>query len=269
MHLQDLCNALRSGSTDQPMPMSSLLTGHPERPLSLDELLGICNGDSYGSTQRQSIVSLRAALSLFPSQHTDRPSCLLRFADALLRRFSQWAQRDDLEEAIWSYQEALSLIPNSHYLYLETLLGLCSSLYQRFYLLGHADDLKHLLRYLELQYDLLNQRRSLLAPVESQLEKILRDSGSTENGPEVAQSEVEVDSCNRISDTFTIPMDDHLRPQQSYKKKALLVGISGRWTERGSDISRPLRGPHRDIRDMRQLLIGRFNKQLRTKRNFD
>jgi len=171
LRLQDLCNVLRSSSTKEPIPLASFLSAHPERPLSLDELLKIFKGDLHvqGSIQRQSISSLRAKLSLLPTQHADRSSCLLYLADALYRRYSQWAQKDDLEEAIWSYKEALSLIPNSHYYYLEALLGLCSSLYQRYYLLGHADDLENLLWYLDLQCDVLNRRRSLLAPVEVQL----------------------------------------------------------------------------------------------------
>jgi hypothetical protein len=187
LRLRALCNALRSGSTN-PIPESSFLIGHPQRPLSLDEL---CDGDFHeGSIQRRSIVSLRAELS---SQPADRSSCLLRLADALSRRFSQWAQKEDLEEAIWSYKEALSLIPNSHYQYLETLLGLCSSLYQRFCLLGHAHDLQNLLRYLELEYNVLDRCPSLLAPVEARLKKLCQDSGSSED-PE----------SNGTSDDFAI-----------------------------------------------------------------
>ena len=171
LHLQDLGNMLRSGSTNQPIPMDSFLSTHPERPLSLDELLNIFKGDLHvqGSIPRQSIASLRAKLSLLPTRHADRSGFLLPLGDALLRRFSQWAQKDDLEEAIWSYKEALSLIPNSHYYYLESLLGLCSSLYQRYHLLGHADDLKDLLFYLDLQCEVINQQHSLLALVEVQL----------------------------------------------------------------------------------------------------
>ena len=161
---------LRSGSTNHPIPMDSFLSIHPERPLSLDELLNHFEGDIHGqgSIHRQSITSLRAKLSLLLTRHVDRSSSLLHLGDALLRRFSQWTQKDDLEEAIWSYKEALSLIPNSHYYYLEALLGLCSSLYQRYYLLGHADDLKNLLSYLDLQCDILNRQRLLLAPAEVQ-----------------------------------------------------------------------------------------------------
>lgn len=185
--LQYLCTAFRSGTLNQPTSMSSsltCLTGHPERPLSLDELSKLCNGDFQ--VERQSIRSLRAELNLFPSEHASRSSCLLRLADALYRRFFQWDQRDDLEEAIWSYEEALSLLPNTHYQYLETLLGLCASIYQRFYLLGHADDLQNLLRYLDLQYDVLNQQRSLalLAPVEAQFRKLRRDSSLESKDPE-------------------------------------------------------------------------------------
>jgi hypothetical protein len=171
LRLRDLCNALRCSSTDQPISISSFLIGHPERPLSLDEILKICNGIYPISVQRfmrrrQSISSLRTELTLLPlsSQYhdVDRSSCLLRLADALSRRFSQWSQLDDLEEAISSYEALLSLIPNSHYQCLEALLGLCSSLYQRFYLLNQADDLKNLLRYLELQCDVLSLRSSML-----------------------------------------------------------------------------------------------------------
>jgi hypothetical protein len=171
LRLQDLCDMLRSGSTNQPIPMDSFLSAHPERPLSLDELLNISKGDLHvhGSIHRQSITSLRAKLSLLPTRHADRSSLFLCLGDALLRRFSQWAQKDDLEEAIWSYKEALSLIPNSHYYYLEALLGLCSSLYQRYCLLGHDDDLNNLLLYLDLQCDVLSRQRLLLAPVEVQL----------------------------------------------------------------------------------------------------
>lgn len=175
LRLRALCNALRSGSTNL-IPESSFLIGHPQRPLSLDELCD--RGFHDGSIQRRSIVSLRAELS---SQPADRSSCLLRLADALSRRFSQWAQKDDLEEAIWSYEEALSLIPNSHYQYLETLLGLCSSLYQRFCLMGHAHDFQNLLRYLELECDVLDRCPSLLAPVEASLKKLCQDSGFSED----------------------------------------------------------------------------------------
>jgi hypothetical protein len=152
--LEDLCNALRSGLANGSISKSSFSIGHPERPLSLDEILKICNGD-FHVQERQSISSLRAELTSLPPQRADRSNCLLRLADALSRRFSQWAQTDDLEEAISSYEALLSLIPNFHYQYLEALLGLCSSLYQHFYLLDQADDLKNLLRYLELQYDVL------------------------------------------------------------------------------------------------------------------
>ena len=158
---------LRAGST---ISMDLFLSTHPERPLSLDELLDVFEGDhhAHGSIHRESIISLRAKLSFLPPRHSDRSSSFLRLGDALIRRFSQWAQKDDLEEAIWSYEESLSLIPNSHYHYLEALLGLCSSLYRRYHLLGHADDLKNLLLNLGLQCDVFNQnrQRSLLAPIE-------------------------------------------------------------------------------------------------------
>lgn len=188
LRLQELCNALRSGSTNQSTSMPSSLIGHPERPLSLEEVLKICNED-FHVQGRQSITSLRAELTLLPSQHADQSNCLLRLSDALSRRFYQWAQLDDLEEAISSYEVLLSLIPDSHYQYLEALLGLCSSLYQRFYILGHADDLQNLLRYLNLQCDVLNQQGLLLAPVQAQLGKLSRVSESTQE----AEPSVDID----------------------------------------------------------------------------
>lgn len=147
------------------------MSTHPERPLSLDELLNKIEGDPHaeGSIHRQSIISLRTQLSLLPTRHADQSGSLLRLGDALVRRFSQWDQKDDLEEAIWSYKEALSLIPNSHYYYLEALLGLCSSLYRRYCLLGHSDDLNNLLLYLDMQCDILKRQPSLLSPVEVRL----------------------------------------------------------------------------------------------------
>ena len=201
LRLQDLCNMLQSGSTNEPIPMEWFLSAHPERPLSLDELLKIFNGDHVqGSIPRQSITSLRAKLSLLPTRHADRSGFLLRLGDALLRRFSQWAQNDDLEEAIWSYKEALLLIPKSHYYYIESLLGLCSSLYQRYYLLGHADDLKNLLLYLDLQCDVLDQQRSLLAPVEVQL---CPPSPNLDVTP-IAQSRAFQQPLTTISTIFTL-----------------------------------------------------------------
>ena len=151
--------------------MDSFLPTHPERPLSLDELLNKFEGDLQveGSIHRQSIINLRAELSLLPTRLADQSGTLLRLGDALVRRFSQWAQKDDLEEAIWCYKEALSRIPNSHYYYLEALLGICSSLYRRYSLLGLPDDLNNLLLYLDMQRDILNRQPSLLAPVENRL----------------------------------------------------------------------------------------------------
>ena len=200
LRLEDLCNMLRSGLTNQPITMDSFLSTHPERPLSLDEILNNFKGDSDvhiqgSSMHRQSITKLRAKLSLPPTRHADRSGSLLRLGDALLRRFSQWAQKDDLEESIWSYKEALSLIPNSHYYYLEALLGLCSSLYRRYYLLGHAEDLKSLLLYLDLQCGILRRRRSLPAPVEVQVcsPSALDTANPQERGPHNAAC----DACAR------------------------------------------------------------------------
>ena len=200
LRLENLGNRLRSGSTNHPIPMDSFLSTHPERPLSLDELLNNSEGHLHiqGYIHRQSITSLRAKLNLLPTRHVDRSSSLLHLGDALLRRFSQWTQKDDLEEAIWSYKEALSLIPNSHYYYLEALLGLCSSLYRRYYLLGHADDLKNLLLYLDLQCDILNRHRSLLAPVEAQLYSASAlDTEWTANSQGRGSYNVACDACAR------------------------------------------------------------------------
>lgn len=60
---------------------------------------------------------------------------------------------------------------------------------------------------------------------------------------------------------LTSPLGGHLRPPltQSRKRKALLIGVDH---ERTTQDVRPLKGgPHKDIRDMRQFLIGgsKFN----------
>ena len=54
---------------------------------------------------------------------------------------------------------------------------------------------------------------------------------------------------------LTSLLGDHFQPPQSFKRKALLVGVED------SDelpMKRGLKGPHKDIRDMHQLLIGKF-----------
>ena len=53
---------------------------------------------------------------------------------------------------------------------------------------------------------------------------------------------------------LTPPNDFHLLPAQRCKKKALLVGVES------VSSGRSLKGPHKDVRDMCQLLIGRLNK---------
>ena len=65
----------------------------------------------------------------------------------------------------------------------------------------------------------------------------------------------------RPAPPLTSPIDDHLQPPQSCKRKALLVGIEFSDelpTERGLRPLAELNGPHKDIRDMRQFLIGGF-----------
>lgn len=67
---------------------------------------------------------------------------------------------------------------------------------------------------------------------------------------------------------FTPPINVDLQSTQRYKRKALLIGVESAnqlLTERGLDTPtnlRPLKGPHKDIRDMRQFLIGRFDKSI-------
>lgn len=64
---------------------------------------------------------------------------------------------------------------------------------------------------------------------------------------------------------LTSPFDDHLQlPQtRNCKRKALLVGVESNnelQTKRGL---RPLKGPHKDVRDMRQFLIGEFKLSIK------
>ncbi|KAF8815603.1 hypothetical protein BYT27DRAFT_7333839 [Phlegmacium glaucopus] len=51
----------------------------------------------------------------------------------------------------------------------------------------------------------------------------------------------------------TSPIDYHPKSPQSYKKKALLVGVES--TNQPGSTERAMRGPHNDIRNMRQYLI--------------
>ena len=119
------CTALQSGSTNQ--SISKLLPGHPERPLFLDELMKICDGDF--SVERQSIRSLHAELGLLPSDHANRSSCLLRL---VLEDFT-----NGIRDVILTEQYGIMSMHchPCHCQYLETLLGLCSSIYQRLDLL--------------------------------------------------------------------------------------------------------------------------------------
>ena len=55
---------------------------------------------------------------------------------------------------------------------------------------------------------------------------------------------------SRSTPPSTSPIDE---TPQSCKRKALLVGV-----EYNNDKERPLKGPHKDVRDMRQFLIGEF-----------
>jgi hypothetical protein len=58
------------------------------------------------------------------------------------------------------------------------------------------------------------------------------------------------------------PLDAHLQPPQrlSFKRKALLVGVEENDEQPMRRGQRPLalKGPHKDIRDMRQFLISKF-----------
>ena len=68
---------------------------------------------------------------------------------------------------------------------------------------------------------------------------------------------------------LTSPVDDHLRvqPPQSCKRKALLVGVDGSPTKRLRPLT--LNGAHKDIRDMRQFLIGGFKFKFSNKEYFN
>jgi hypothetical protein len=69
----------------------------------------------------------------------------------------------------------------------------------------------------------------------------------------------------RLNLPFTPSSDDNFSPPKSYKRKALLIGVEVNdkpLTERGLDTrtnQSTLKGPHQDVRDMRQFLIGRFD----------
>ena len=57
----------------------------------------------------------------------------------------------------------------------------------------------------------------------------------------------------RPTPPLTSPFDDHFQPPRSCKRKALLIGVED---NNGLPTKRGLRGPHKDIRDMHQFLLG-------------
>ena len=119
------------------------LKGHPKRLLSLDDLVDIHLENFQSLLKHRYIHRLRSQLNALPPDDPNKSTWLLRLADILSRRFWQFDQKDDLEEAIWYYEEALSLLPQTHYHFLEAIMGFCSCVYQRFQLLGHLDDVKN------------------------------------------------------------------------------------------------------------------------------
>ena len=144
------------------------LEGHPKRLLSLGDLVDIFSANFQSLLEHRNIHRVRSQLNGLRQDDLDKGTWLLRLGDVLSRRFWQWDQKDDLEEAIWYYEEALSLLPQTHYQFLEAILGFCSCVYQRFQLLGHLDDLKKLLEHLDTEQSL--NLESLLTPVKAQLQ---------------------------------------------------------------------------------------------------
>ena len=114
---------------------------HPRRIFSLDSIIGYCINSCNGFLS-SSLSELRDQLrengSAAPSD--SRGFAVQNLASALLHRFMEFSQPDDLDEAIWLYQASLGLTSQDSYRYLEILLDLSISLHSRFKRSGQTCD---------------------------------------------------------------------------------------------------------------------------------
>ncbi|KAJ3511904.1 hypothetical protein NLJ89_g3841 [Agrocybe chaxingu] len=124
------------------------LPRHPNRLLTIDEILDLRGTLRMDVILNESMSSLRRQLDLLPQAHTDRPKVMRKLAHSLLKRFSL---RDDLDESIWYLQHALKLKFDYEYQRLEVLLHLSSALFQRIQLLGQRQDITELFACLQQQ----------------------------------------------------------------------------------------------------------------------
>ncbi|KIJ58461.1 hypothetical protein HYDPIDRAFT_102629, partial [Hydnomerulius pinastri MD-312] len=102
------------------------------------------------------ISLFREALDLRPHDHPDRPlvslSCpnepgIINLASALLRRFEQHGDGNDLDEAIQHYRAALQLTPVGHPHRSLSLNNLASALWTRFSQRGDGNDLDEAIQH--------------------------------------------------------------------------------------------------------------------------
>lgn len=166
--LEEIGNKARSGNIEVTFfPLDTTidpcsfneLRGHPHRLLSLIEVvhlagLKLSSSDSPVAPDTENIEAFRLWLNHPPTEQSgeDQIICMLRLGEALLRRFSQYHEREDLDEAIFYFQEGLtSTSATSPILHLEACLALCGSLYWRFLLRRNFEDLVELVKALNAQ----------------------------------------------------------------------------------------------------------------------
>ncbi|KAJ6553714.1 hypothetical protein DFH09DRAFT_1366096 [Mycena vulgaris] len=88
------------------------------------------------------VVLLGDAVSLCPPLHLQRPESLNSYANALISRFEQQGDMDDLEQSIRCHREALELRPLLHPNRSSSLNNLASALLTRFEQTGQLADLE-------------------------------------------------------------------------------------------------------------------------------
>lgn len=183
---------VRDGSIKMIPTGSHSLAGHPHRLLSLIDVLNMILPDSvllpYPNTlprifptgtsgsnpmaEAGSIEDFRSKINLSAQkQSDDRIVCMLRLGEVLFRRFVQWEEPQDLNEAIFYYKSAWKSTKSS-ILGLEACLGLCESLYRRLVIGNNFEDFIELMGALEGQTSL--DLFALIGPVVDQLENHLR-----------------------------------------------------------------------------------------------
>ncbi|PPQ72621.1 hypothetical protein CVT24_005112 [Panaeolus cyanescens] len=151
-------NGLSTTTRNTPFPLDAFkpLQHHPCQPLTLDSLLQVLHGEVLldEALERQSIPAIRAELRSVNEGDAQAPAILRRLANRLLNHGFDFADKDNIDEAIFFYRHAEKVTPINSYQYLEIVLGLCNAHHCRYRLLGMGEDFDSLMRYLDIQRSL-------------------------------------------------------------------------------------------------------------------